>query len=161
MGILSNHLTFAEDVEFDVATATPEISPHVYRFDDLLTGNTGIVLGANGRINGRIRVTEAFDSAGDGASLNIAFVSSAAEALTTPNTHWDHTYAEADLALASVFDFTLPIGNNPAWLEYVGFRMTASGEDITDGSLTLLLMGDGGPAVHPGYVTGKVFHQPS
>lgn len=142
--ITDAELVFCNAQELDVATATPEISENVLDTSPLWPGNDGLDLGGGQPLHGRGLVTTAFDSAADGASLEIQLVSSAAAALTSPVLHWTSgPIAEADLALGAQFQFEISPGGGIVpgtdWLRYVGFRFVASGEDITAGALTLVI----------------------
>jgi len=141
MAISDAELLYGDAQDGTVATATPEISDNVYDSSPLFTGNGGVDLGHGTPLYGTISVDTSFDSTGDAAFLQIEFVSSAAEALTTPTVHWDSgAIAELDLAAGDVINFVLPPGSNTPgspYLRYTGFILTASGENITVGELTM------------------------
>ncbi|RKY19224.1 MAG: hypothetical protein DRQ55_11220 [Planctomycetota bacterium] len=154
MGILDTQLIFDEDATRAVLTATPQLATNPFKVGDLLAGNTGVPMGTGHNLNGTIRVT---DSVVGGASfMEVQLISSAVEAMTSHNVHWTTgPIARATLVAGYVLPFTVPTGNVPPWLNFVSFRYVASGANITAGDWTIIMHPLGGPAVHPGFDTGK------
>jgi|AMFO01.1.fsa_nt_gi hypothetical protein len=155
MGILDQQVMFTEATQYLVTTATPLVTPS-YKVQELASGNAGIQLGTGGQCSGVVLVTTAFLAAAGAANLEFQFVSSAAELLTNPNIHWrSGAIAKASLTVNYRLPLTLPPGNNPAWLPYVGFRLVADTNDFTAGAMSAWLEPGGGPAVEVDHATGN------
>jgi hypothetical protein len=131
---------FAEEAQFDVAAATPELSTNVYdtRGGKTSPDNTSTLWGATNEMFGYIRVTTSFVAASTDGNLTITFESSAAAAMTTPTVH--HTMAATlEAVLVAGYEYVFRIPPRDTYLRYLGFRMTAADQDFSAGALTLAL----------------------
>jgi len=122
----------------DITTGT-SISTNVYDQSPLDANNLGIIDFAVGpQWYLYLVVTTTADSSGDGASMNIRLVSSAAVGLGTPTVHWSTgVQVEATFAAGLEYKIPMPVGDN--WLRYIGLDFVISGEDLTAFACTAVL----------------------
>lgn len=84
------------------------------------------------------------DSAAEGASLQVALVTSATSNLGTPTILEDQPALLTEVGMTAIpgFNFYRRLHPNPAWLRYIGVIYTVSGENFTSGTISSGLVHD-------------------
>ncbi|MEP3275334.1 MAG: Bbp16 family capsid cement protein [Stappiaceae bacterium] len=134
--ILDERLEFADAESVTGGTGTSLVG-------DVVDLETARNIGVETSLYLVISVDGAVDSAGNGAAIEFALVSDAAEAISTDGSATEHAstgaIAQADLAAGSQFSLAVPQGLTNAYEQYLGVLATISGEAVTAGTVNAFL----------------------